>query len=96
MKMKESRPFTVVGETEDGRLALAGVFWWVDTAGIPLDIIRLSFKDNNAVVALDYFVKEAREHGWKDKTIASKLRDADYPDDIVEKVLHAQDTTLVR
>ena len=52
---------------------LSGVFNLVDTHGLPLEIIILECEDRGIVVAWDEFIKDAREHGWTDKTIRTKV-----------------------
>jgi len=56
--------------------AISGVFKMIDTHGIPLEIILGILDDKKMVVAWDEFIDDARAHGWKDKTIRTKITGA--------------------
>jgi len=58
------------GATYQGVL---GVFQICDTFGFPLEIAILEIRDRGYVVAWDEFIKDARKHGWKEKTIRTKI-----------------------
>ena len=77
-----------VGETEDGKDVVSGVFFLRDTEGFPLDIIALELKEHNMVMALDEYVRDARKAGWKDKRIKNDIT-ALYPgnSEVAEKVV---------
>ena len=58
-----------VGTTTDNRIVVDGVFRLMDTVGLPLDIIVQELKDRNLVPAWDEFILDAKNAGWKGKTI---------------------------
>ena len=65
----------IVGKTEDGLKALAGIFVYRDTHGLPLMLIADSLKRHNYIIALDHFVREAVEHGWSKSKAIADLRE---------------------
>ena len=66
----------VTGLTDDGRLSLSGVFKLEDTHGIPLPLALGLLKNSNLIPNWMDFYKQARENGWKHKTVISKLSEA--------------------
>lgn len=66
-----------VGITKDGVHVVDGVFRLMDTIGLPLDIICQELKDRNLMPAWDYFILDAKNAGWKRKTILRKLAECD-------------------
>jgi len=84
---------TKVGETQDGKDVLSGVFPMEDTEGIPLPIVLGFLNDRGFMPSwLDYY-HEARCHGWKHKTIIRKLSESveeiygsDFRDVVIERL----------
>ena len=54
-------------------VGIPGVFKMCDTAGLPLEIAIMEIHDRGYVVAWDEFIKDARRHGWAEKTIRRKV-----------------------
>lgn len=52
------------------------VFYWVDSKGLPLDIVLAAFVSRGIAVeqAIGSFVHFARVAGWKDEKIRSDVR----------------------
>lgn len=65
-----------IGYTEDNRSVYNGIFYMFDTKGIPLDIIFFGLLERNFQPSFMEFVNEARQAGWKDKTIYNRLHGA--------------------
>ena len=52
---------------------MPGVFEMCDTFGLPLEIAVDYLHEHGLVVAWDEFIKDARQHGWTEKTIRKKI-----------------------
>ena len=76
----------IVGENKQHQV-VSGVFYLADTIGLPLDIIVEYLRENEVTPAWDFYVKEAREAGWKDKTIRNKLLQIDLPENLIDALL---------
>ena len=74
---KWKRQIKVVGKTEDGKMVISGVFTFVGSLGIPLDIVLASFQENNFVVDWLDFRESALKDGWKESTLISKLEEGE-------------------
>lgn len=66
----------VVGQTEDGKPVVAGVFRLEDTEGIPLHVSLDYLNESGFMPDWTDFYIEARKNGWKHKTIVRKLGEA--------------------
>lgn len=66
----------VVGQTEDGKSVVSGVFRLEDTAGIPLHITLDYLHQHGFMPDWTDFYMEASRNGWKHKTVIRKLSEA--------------------
>jgi alanyl-tRNA synthetase len=69
----------ILGKTECGNfLVVHGeeVFRLFDTSGLPLEIVFMELKDRGFMCDWESFYKSAERHGWKHKTIISRLTEA--------------------
>jgi alanyl-tRNA synthetase len=57
-------------------IGVPGVFKMLDTFGFPLEEVVFILRERGYVVAWDEFIRDARNHGWKDKTIRRKILSA--------------------
>jgi alanyl-tRNA synthetase len=67
----------VIGKSPD-YLIVHGeeVFKLFDTSGLPLDIVFMELKDRGYMPDWRSFYSAAENHGWKPKTIISRLRES--------------------
>lgn len=80
----------IIGKTEDKKLVIDGVFKMFDTLGTPLYIIFEVCEQENLMPSWIDFYKDAKEHGWKHKTIIDRLKEnmVDvYTDEFINKVI---------
>lgn len=52
------------------------VFKLFDTSGLPLEIVFMELKDRGYMCDWESFYRSAERHGWKHKTIISRLIEA--------------------
>jgi alanyl-tRNA synthetase len=71
-----------VGEWKDLDV-VSGAFRLMDTHGIPLDLIKDVLAEKGMLIAWDYFIHDARQAGWTDRTIIQKLQALDLPETLV-------------
>lgn len=53
-----------------------GIFKLVDTKGFSLEILLLELRDKNLLMDWGDFIMDAKKHGWTNKTIRKKIKDA--------------------
>ena len=72
--MKNKRKtLRVIGKTKDGTLVVEGVFPIMDTLGMPLDHIFDMLKLRGMIPSWNSFYTEAKQAGWIDRTIFTRL-----------------------
>jgi hypothetical protein len=83
----------IVGQTENGKRVVSGVFKLFDTHGLPLDIIFKMCYDYDLVVDIPELCSSAFAGGWTKKTLINRLRPAlvdiygkDYADTVFQKL----------
>ena len=64
-----------MGRTVDGKPVVGGVFPFVDTIGLPLDLIVEVLQDRGYVVGWEDFTQDALAHGWTQKTVDKKIKE---------------------
>jgi hypothetical protein len=77
----------VVGNTEDGRSIVDGVFFLQTSIGLPLDIIVEELRDKNCVPVWDVYIIDALDGGWFGPTIFNALMQQDLPEDTVKQMM---------
>lgn len=76
--MKHQRPargglIRIVGETEDGKTVVAGVYRFYETVGLPLDVILSELNQRNALPCWNTLVDEMKTAGWGERKIRGTL-----------------------
>ena len=64
------------GYTEDNRQVIQGVFKYVETRGIPLEIIITVFDQQGLVIDWIDFYEQSQKCGWLIKTTINKIEAA--------------------
>lgn len=64
-----------IGETIDGRIVVANLFFLYDTLGMPLADVIDRLIDADIQPCWTSFYRDAKNAGWKDKTILSRLEE---------------------
>ncbi len=80
-----------VGKTETGEMVVCGIFKLFDTTGLPLFIVFDLCHQQNWIPSWIHFYREAKDHGWKDKTIMDRLKEGMedvYETDFVKVVMN--------
>jgi|AntRauTorcE11897_2_1112592.scaffolds.fasta_scaffold06182_3 hypothetical protein len=64
------------GKTKDGKSVVAGCFTMYDSTGMPLPVMFTLISLQGWVPDIVYFYECAKNAGWKEKTIYSRLEEA--------------------
>jgi hypothetical protein len=83
----------IIGKTETGQLVVGDIFKFFDTHGLPLaDIFSMCIVSDFQPCWINFYT-QAKEHGWKHKTIMLRLADAlndsygaDYTKIVIERL----------
>lgn len=71
--MRQKKSLEVIGTTPEGLEVVTGVYRFVETHGVPLDVLLGNLKERNKVPYWPSFYQEARDAGMKHERILSKL-----------------------
>ena len=72
MKNKRKK-LRVIGKTTEGTLVVEGIFPIMDTLGMPLDHVFDMLRIKDMIPSWNCFYDEAKEAGWIDRTIFTRL-----------------------
>lgn len=77
VKVNKKNATKIVGFIEEKNVYLLnGMFKLYDTIGLPLTIIIEELSKRNLGICWTSFIKEARNAGWKEKTITSRIEES--------------------
>jgi len=65
-----------VGQTEDGKVVVAGVYRYCETTGVPLSDMLTAFQDRNAVTDWLSYCAEALIAGMDYERVVSRISEA--------------------
>jgi len=92
--MRKQNPIDIIGETTDDKIVVKGLFKMYDTLGLPLEVMFDELQAKGIVPSWIDFYNEAKEAGWKHKTIISRLSESifdvwgkDFRDMVISKLV---------
>lgn len=84
---------SAVGTTPEGKDVVQGAFYFVETHGLPLDVVIGHLDSKNMIIDWIDFYECALENNWNVKTIFSKIEMAlldvhgrDYADNVIKRL----------
>jgi alanyl-tRNA synthetase len=87
---------TFEGKTVEGKIVVGNVFQFVDTLGLPLNIVYDVLKDQNMVIDWPQFILNALSHGWNPNTVKSRVMDTLLDKDERQRFLHYWNVELTQ
>lgn len=83
----------VIGTTPEGKDVVQGAFYFVETHGIPLDMVIQQLENKNMIIDWCDFYECALENNWGVRTIFSKIEIAlfdlygrDYAENVIKRL----------
>ncbi len=85
----------VVGTTPEGKSVVQGAFYFVETHGIPLDMVIEHLENKNMIIDWCDFYEDALKNNWGVRTIFTKIEMAlldlygrDYAENVLCRLHH--------
>lgn len=76
MPKRKPRPVQQIGVTPDGQKVMTGAFYFVDTQGIPLDLVMETYLQHGLLISIPDFYASATAARWNPRHTLVMLRDA--------------------